>query len=116
MTGALRTYLALALTLLLALTSQTMAVAQGAPHPVGQAVLCTGTGPVTVLVDAEGQPTGKVHICPDCALGVMDGVLPPQADVSATDHVITTKAPDFTIQNHPSAPSAFAARAPPGLV
>jgi len=116
MTGNLRTYLALALTLLLVLTSQTMALARGAPTPVGQAVLCTGTGPITVLVDAEGQPTGQVHICPDCAFGLMDAVLRPQSDVFAADHVEDTEAADFTVQNHPSAPVVFAARAPPGLI
>lgn len=67
---SLRPYLGLALCLLLALTSQSMAVARGAPGPTGQVVLCTGTGPVTILVGADGQPTGAVHICPDLALGL----------------------------------------------
>lgn len=65
-----RTYLAVALALVLTLTAQGMALARTAPDPAGQMVLCTGTGPVTVLVDAEGQPTGAVHICPECALSL----------------------------------------------
>ena len=35
-------------------------------------VLCTGTGPLTVSVDENGQPTGPAHICPDCALSLFD--------------------------------------------
>ena len=68
----LRTNIGACLVLCLVLTSQTMAVARGAQDPSGQVVLCTGTGPVTVLVDAKGQPVGQVHICPDCALGLFD--------------------------------------------
>lgn len=112
----LRTYPALALAILLALTSQTMATARGAPTPVGQAILCTGSGPVTVLLDAEGQPTGQTHICPDCAFSVLDGVIPPsiapiRLSQSVFNHVI-----DIEIEILPSAPAVFAARAPPEVV
>ncbi|MFU8777212.1 MAG: hypothetical protein ACNA7M_06040 [Roseovarius sp.] len=61
-----RPILALGLCLLLALTSQSLAMARGAAQPVGEIVLCTGTGPVTVAVDAEGQPVATPHPCPDC--------------------------------------------------
>ncbi|MBQ0749933.1 MAG: hypothetical protein KBT70_07000 [Roseovarius sp.] len=61
--------LALGLCLVLALTSQSLAVARGAAQPVGQIVLCTGTGPVTVTVDAEGQPVAAPYLCPDCLPG-----------------------------------------------
>jgi hypothetical protein len=112
----LRTYLALSLALLLSLTSQTMATARGAPTPVGQAILCTGSGPVTILVDAEGQPTGQTHICPDCAFSVLDSVIPPsivpiRLSQSTVNHVI-----DIEIEILRSAPTAFAARAPPEVV
>jgi len=62
----LRPYFAFALVALLTLTGQSMVVARGASAATGQIVICTGTGPVTVSVDAEGQPKGPVHICPDC--------------------------------------------------
>ncbi|MGX0976645.1 hypothetical protein ACSSVY_002365 [Roseovarius sp. MBR-51] len=64
-----RPILALGLCLLLALTSQSLAVARGAAQPVGEIVLCTGTGPVTVTVDGEGQPVVTPHLCPDCLPG-----------------------------------------------
>lgn len=82
----IRAYLALALALVLTLTGQSMALARSAPGPAGQMVLCTGNGPVTVLVDSQGQPTGAVHICPDCALSLFQiathdtaNTLPPTA-------------------------------------
>ncbi|SDI64478.1 hypothetical protein [Lutimaribacter saemankumensis] len=53
--------------LMLVLTGQSMAIARGTPGPSGEMVLCTGTGPITVLVDENGQPVGRAHICPDCA-------------------------------------------------
>ncbi len=112
----LRTYLALCLAILLTLTSQTMATARGAPTPVGQAILCTGLGPVTILVDADGQPTGQTHICPDCAFSILDSAIPPsilpiRLSHSAVNHVI-----DMEREILPSAPAAFAARAPPEVV
>lgn len=64
-----RPILALALCLLLALTSQGLAVARGAAQPVGTIVLCTGAGAVSVAVDAGGQPVAPPHICPDCLPG-----------------------------------------------
>jgi hypothetical protein len=61
--------LGLALCLVLALTSQSLVVARGGAQPVGQIVLCTGTGPVTIAVDADGQPVAAQHLCPDCLPG-----------------------------------------------
>lgn len=57
-----------------------MAIARGTPSASGEVILCTGTGPVSVLVDENGQPVGKPHICPDCALSVFAalGEDPPQ--------------------------------------
>ncbi len=77
----LRTYLAIALVALLALTGQSMAVARAASGPVGQVVLCTGTGPVTVAVDENGVPTGTVQYCPDCALTLLVAIAAPDPTV-----------------------------------
>ena len=67
-----RPFAGLLLALLLGLTGQSMAVARGAPPPVGVMVLCTGAGPLRVLVDETGAPVGPMHICPDCALSLFD--------------------------------------------
>ncbi|MBI1415767.1 MAG: hypothetical protein GC146_00960 [Limimaricola sp.] len=61
-------FFGLILAALLALTAQQMAVARGQTMVAGQVVVCTGQGPVTVTLDANGKPTGRVHLCPDCAL------------------------------------------------
>ncbi|QIZ80555.1 hypothetical protein [Thalassovita gelatinovora] len=66
----MRSYLALVLAALLTLTGQSMAVARGMPNAAGEIVLCTGFGPISVLVDQNGQPVGKPHICPDYALSL----------------------------------------------
>lgn len=74
--------------LLLLVTSQSMAVARGTMRDAtGSMVLCTGTGPITVLMDENGEPIGPSHICPDCALsviaGLADGFVLPVPDQSA---------------------------------
>lgn len=70
--------LAALMAVILALTGQTMAVARGATGPAGSMVLCTGTGPITVLVDEQGQPIGPRHICPDCSLSLFSSLGPAQ--------------------------------------
>lgn len=75
----LRTYLALALSLTLVLTGNAMAQARTMTSPTGELVLCTGTGPMVIMVDENGQPTGKPHICPDCALSLLTGFSNPLA-------------------------------------
>lgn len=70
-----RSIKAILVALLLIVTSQSMAVARGTMRDAtGAVVLCTGTGPITVLTDADGQPIGPSHICPDCALSVIAGM------------------------------------------
>ncbi len=81
MTRTLRTFTALFLALILGLTSHSLAMARTMPGPSGQVELCTGTGPVTIYVDEDGQPVGRAHFCPDCALHLLGGVIPPDVDL-----------------------------------
>lgn len=67
----MRPFVAICLAVILAATSLTMAVARGQTRIAGELVLCTGYGISTVTVDANGEPTGPVHICPDMVLGLM---------------------------------------------
>jgi hypothetical protein len=60
-----------ALVCMVALGSFQMAFARGQAAPTGRIVICSGQGLMTVLVDADGQPTGDVHLCPDCALNAL---------------------------------------------
>ncbi|WP_417719609.1 hypothetical protein [Salipiger sp.] len=59
---------AILLALVLAFTSFEIAVARGTLPVAGQIVICSGQGFVTILLDAEGNPTDHVHICPDAAM------------------------------------------------
>lgn len=79
------------LAVLLALTSVQMAVARGSAAPAGTMVLCVGGGVVTVSVDAEGNPTGPVHLCPDCVMSLIvalpdAAILPPHDAGSQRQH------------------------------
>ncbi len=78
MTRTLRTILPIALSLLLALTAQSVAASRGMDRAVGQMVLCTGTGPVVVYMDENGQPTKAPHYCPDYALSLLGAVFADQ--------------------------------------
>jgi hypothetical protein len=81
---------AIFLSLALALASVTMATARAQSASVtGQITICSGYGVVSVAVDADGNPVGRVHPCPDCLAGlhlapapVLAGAALPQARVS----------------------------------
>ncbi len=62
----LRGGLALCLTVLLSLTSVTAAVARGQMAGATEMVVCAGGAPVTVTIDATGQPVARAHHCPVC--------------------------------------------------
>ena len=66
-----RALLAISLALLLAATSQTMAVARGQARVAGDVVICSGYGITTISVDENGDPVGPAHICPDMVLALM---------------------------------------------
>ncbi|MCZ0813249.1 MAG: hypothetical protein ACQEVT_10200 [Pseudomonadota bacterium] len=113
MTG-LRAYLGIALALVMVLAGQALAVARTAPDAAGQIEICTGSGPVMVMVDANGEPTGATHICPECALALF------QAIISSDGPVLPRRVSWFLAQatefeQHILTVSALAprARAPP---
>lgn len=69
-----RPFVAGLLSLLIAVTAVHVGVMRGQAKAVGSIVLCTGTGPVGVAVDAAGQPVAPVHVCPDCVISVLAAV------------------------------------------
>lgn len=83
MTAPLRSYLAIALCLLLVMTTQAMAVMRGASDAVGMVELCSGDDVVTIYVDDTGEPTAAPHICPDCLPLALAGLLPGEVTVAA---------------------------------
>lgn len=86
MTGSFHKILGFALSLLVVSTGVGVAGSRGIDRAVGQMVLCTGDGPVTVYMDAEGQPTKAPHFCPDFALALLGAVLPELVQVSNPAH------------------------------
>lgn len=68
------------LCLALVASSVTMAVArsQAAAMSAGvfTAEICSGYGVTTITLDADGNPVGPVHPCPDCLAGLA-AYLPP---------------------------------------
>ncbi len=61
---------ALFLSLVLALTSLSMAVARGQGRQIAgeEIVICTGVGITTITVDANGNPVKTIHMCPDAMM------------------------------------------------
>ena len=62
---ALRPFAGLLLALIVAIASVGLAVARGQPRMVDWVEICGGDG-TEVAVDAQGQPVGMIHLCPDC--------------------------------------------------
>ena len=106
--------IAIALTALLALTGHSTAQARSAPGPDGNMILCTGTGPQAVLVDADGQPMGPAHICPDCAMSLFQAMADAGPDMAAPTAWIKAQAVDVTLIFHTPEAGTAVARGPPG--
>jgi len=71
--------------LVIGVTSVQLAAARGQPPATGTMVICTGTGPVHILVDQNGVPTGGVMICPDYAMAFFADVWSQVSDVRRID-------------------------------
>lgn len=65
-----------ALSLILVLTAPALALSRTAPNAAGTMVICTGSGPLSIVVDSDGQPIDHIHICPECAFAALSAVLP----------------------------------------
>jgi hypothetical protein len=113
---ALRPLTALALSLMLAFTSLGLAAARGQAMAGGQVVLCSGAGPVTLTLDAQGRPAGPAHICPDMALGLIAALhLPGLAISRGPSRADLLVAAPFAQGSALPRPAA-SARGPPSLI
>ncbi|MCB2129985.1 MAG: hypothetical protein KDE03_13135 [Rhodobacteraceae bacterium] len=80
-------------------------------------VLCSADGPVRIVLDAEGKPTGKTRICPDLAPGLIAALaiaapVVPEATRAFREARFSSRtvtAPEFSLARP-------RARAPPFLV
>jgi len=111
-------FITLTLALLIAVTSQQMAMARGVMvDTFGQVVLCTGQGVITVTLDADGnivEDTGEIaHFCPDCALTLADMPAAPQMGEATFVHIQTLRQAAVLIPQTVIVPSEVHARGPP---
>jgi hypothetical protein len=66
----------LLLVLSLVLSTVGFGMARGQAPAVGQMVICTGHGIITVTIDADGNPVRTQTLCPDAALGLLAATAP----------------------------------------
>mgnify|MGYP000008375647 CR=1 FL=1 len=74
----MRSYLTLILVLAVTLTAHSAGAMRGMRDATGQMVICSGTGPVVIYVDADGQPARAPGNCPDCIMLAMDLSVAPE--------------------------------------
>lgn len=82
MNPAVRSLVAALAILATVLTAGAVGAARGQAMAAGEIVICAGGAAVTIAVDADGNPTGTPHWCPDCVLHLLAG-LPAAAEVAA---------------------------------
>ena len=115
----MRSYLAIALSLVMVLTAHSASAMMGMRDAAGQMVICTGEGTMTVYVDAEGQPTTPPtppHDCPDCVMLVLDAGAPPDRIVPDTRDTGREQIGGGDIAMAELLRRRAVARGPPGLV
>ena len=74
MSRILRPLLSLFTVLALLAGTVQMAYASGQTPAVDEIVICNGHSAVTIGIDADGNATGKIFYCPDCASTTLDAV------------------------------------------
>lgn len=114
--GMLRSMTAFLLSLLLVLTSHSLAMARGKSPDVGtEMVICTGVGMITMTIGSDGEPVETAHICPD-AVSIFATALMAQ-DMLAQPYAMQWRAvlPDTVIMQ-PQETLSPSARGPPLVV
>lgn len=115
MTRFLRDTLGLLLAGLIVITALHVGAARGQAQVAGSIVLCTGSGPVTVPVDADGQPVGHVTTCPDCVMSVLAGLDAPAVLILRVARTRRVHYGHVRIRCRPQALRIPPARGPPKL-
>jgi hypothetical protein len=108
------------LCLALAVSSVTLATAQAqsaALYGSREIVICAGYGTTTITLDANGNPVGPVHLCPDCLAGLVSYLPPNLPALTLLLHGAKRIALPFTaltLTSHQTV--ANPARGPPALL
>ncbi len=107
---------ALLLSLTLALTSYSMAMARGQSPDIGtDMVICTGVGMITMTIGADGEPVKATHICPD-AMSIFAATLAAPALPIQPTAMGWRAAPFTDATTAPQETLSPSARAPPLVV
>ncbi len=93
MNSAFRHLHALLTAAILVIGTLQMAYASGQAHAVDEMVLCTGHGAVTIGIDADGNPTGEVFYCPECASTAFVAVQNGTVDLPGYIAVVSEQSP-----------------------
>jgi len=112
----MRSYLAIALSLVMVLTAHSASAMMGMRDATGQMVICTGEETMTVYIDADGQPTTPPHDCPDCVMLVLDAGAPPDRIIPDTRAAGREQIGQGDIALTELLRRRAVARGPPGLV
>lgn len=108
---------ALSLAFVVAFTAVAVGAVQGQADAEGRMVICTGHGPIVQHFDADGNPTGAPHLCPDCVVTLLAAAPPwhPEATPVATP-LLALGALKVPVYNGARASLLQKARAPPRTV
>ncbi len=113
MTPILRNIAAALTILATVLTAGVVGAARGQAAAAGEIVICAGQGPVTIQIDADGNPTGPPHWCPDCVLTLFAAVAAGTAAPAVTETCIDCSAPERLVASIPALAPPPLARGPP---
>lgn len=113
MRPVLRSLATILLILIVGVTSQSMAIARGQTRIADTVVICSGYGIVAIQVDAEGNPVGAPHICPDMALSLLAAPEAAPPVLSRPEGGVQRVEPRETVRTAVSRTIAAQARGPP---
>ncbi|PCJ08223.1 MAG: hypothetical protein COB16_07740 [Rhodobacteraceae bacterium] len=109
----LRSYLTLFLVLAVTLTAHSAGAMRGMRDAAGQMVICSGSGPMVIYVDSDGQPARAPYDCPDCISMSVDALTPPLQHRQVAPVPLRTTALRAEIWVQSRMPIRATARAPP---
>ena len=114
MNRLVRHFQALLTALVLVAGTLQMAYASGQSPAVDEMVICTGHSAVTIGIDADGNPTGEIFYCPECASSVLDAVaVQPASNPTACETLSTLQPATHLTQYTLTGLIEFHARGPP---
>jgi hypothetical protein len=113
----IRHLIAVLAALTLVVTAPALALSRTGGGAAGVIVICTGTGPLSVAVGADGLPVESPHVCPDCALAALAAVLSVMAGATALlAPELALEAPAYCFAESARDVPYACARAPPSWI